>query len=313
MADRQSRRSWPAIVACLIGAGAAVHADVRPLTLYQKVARAALVARVRATSDSTRRPTMEVLQIYKGFYPGRSLTVVPFFQDYASPKPWLHREVFKKGEESVLFLSPFEADRDTAFNDPDTGKDEDEEASGRLFTLLNADQGKIDLPSEGESALTDTVKRIVEILAMGQSDLQSEALRALLRDRNPYLVEAGLEEVARYELAREEDVSSLLTLLTSNRDDFRAGALRILGQVGAAVRAAGGDLRDRPEIFTRVVDRAYQDSSAGVRSEAVRTLSWIRGEGVAAVLDAVRTRDADQKVRYEAGVALLRLSESHAP
>src|SRR5882724_2637161 len=107
---RGARRLAFFAAAALLVPGGSPRGDVRPLTLYQKVARAPLVARVRATSDSTRRPTLEVLEIYKGFYPGRFLSVVPYFQDNSNPKPWLHREVFRKGEESVLFLSPYERD-----------------------------------------------------------------------------------------------------------------------------------------------------------------------------------------------------------
>jgi hypothetical protein len=300
-----------AVAACLVGAVPLIRGDVRPLTLYQKVARATLVVRARATSDSTRRPAMIVLEVYKGFYPGKLLTIVPFFQDYSNPRPWLHREVFKKDEESILFLVPYEPDKDSAFEEIESPKGDDETRSDHLFALLNADQGKIEMPSEGASALTSTLHRISEILSLAQSDLQSVALRGLLADRNPYLVEAGLDEVARYDLAREEDVAALFALLTSPRVDFREKAMRILGQISAAVRS-GSELHERAEIFTHVVDRAYKDAAPSVRSEAVRTLARMRGEGVAAVLDAVRTRDADQSVRYEAGVALLGLAETGA-
>jgi len=306
-----SRRvKWPTIAAaCLLAALPLLRGEIRPLTLYQKIARASLVVRARAMSDSTRRPTLVVLEVFKGFYPGKYLTIVPFSQDLSNPKPWLHREVFRKGEESILFLAPYEPDKDSAFEEVEGPKEDDEPGADHLFVLLNADQGKIEMPSEGAPALTGTVRRITEILALAGSDLQSVALRALLADRNPSLVEAGLEEVIRYDLAREEDVPALLALLTSPRDDFREQSMRILGQVSAAV-LSGGELRDRAEVFTHVVDRAYKDTAAAVRSEAVRTLARMRGAGVSAVLDAVRTRDADQKVRYEAGVALLRISES---
>jgi len=285
---------------------------VRPLTLYQKVARAPLVARVRATSDSTRRPTLEVLEIYKGFYPGRFLSVVPYFQDNSNPKPWLHREVFRKGEESVLFLSPYERDADLAFEEPPAAPGEESD-DGRLFSILNADQGKLTIPTEGAEALTQTIHRIVEILALRQSDLQSEALRGLLRERNPILVEAGLEQVSLYDLGKEEDSPALLALLASPRDDFRESAVRIIGQIASAARAGKQDLRDRTEWFTRVVERVRDDAAPSVRREAVRTLASIGGEGAAAILDRVRAGDADQRVRYEAGVALLRMAPGPLP
>jgi HEAT repeat protein len=72
-------------------------------------------------------------------------------------------------------------------------------------------------------------------------------------------------------------------------------------------------MHDRPDVFSRVVDRAYKDPAPEVRREAVRTLAGMRGEGVVAALDAIKTRDADQNVRYEAGVELLRLKEPGKP
>jgi len=306
-------------IACLCGATSVSLADVRPLTLYQKVARATLVVKVRAQSDSTRRPIMDVLEIYKGFYPASTLTIVPFAQDYANPKPWLRREVFRKGEESILFLKPFDKDEDTAFNDPDESssgpgpQNSDEDASAEsLFVLLNADQGKFAVPVEGAEAVTGAIRRIAGILAMGQSDVQSDALRGLLQDKNPYLIEAGLDEVSRYDLARQEDVPHLLDILASPRDEFRRDALHILGQIAAAARAARGELRERRDILARVVDRALKDLSAPVRTEAVRTLERMRGDGVVAILDAVRSGDSDQNVRYAAGVALISIRESES-
>src|SRR5437867_5229094 len=165
------RRNPPVLIAAwLVSTCSIARAEVRPLTFYQKVARATLVVRARALSDSTRRPTMEILEVYKGFYPARSLTIVPFFQDYANPKPWLHREVFRKGEESILFLAPYEGDRDTAFQDAEPDTNDPEEAAERLFDLLIADQGNVAIPIEGAAALTDTLRRVVAILALGQTD-----------------------------------------------------------------------------------------------------------------------------------------------
>jgi hypothetical protein len=318
-----ARSGWTVLAALLAVAilpgGQLLRADVHPLSLYQKTARAALVVRARATSDSTRRPPMDVLEIYKGVYPGKTLFVVPFFQDYANPKPWLKREVFQKGEEYVLFLNPFEEAPDAAFppsaerGSADKPTHPDDESPEKLFVVLNADQGVTTIPAEGATALTDAVKRFVAILSLGQHDLQAEALRGLLTERNPFLLEAGLGEVERFDLADPDDASVLLGLLASPREEFRAGSLRIIAQLGRSARTSGREMRDRPEIFSRLVERAYGDSAAPVRRDAVRALAGLGGEGVEAVLRAVGERDPDQDVRYQAEVEILAAAGSARP
>lgn len=303
-----------ALAVALAEAGRGLAAAVKPLTLYQKTARAALVVRARALSDATRRPPLEVLEVLKGYYPGKSLSVVPFVQDYGNPKPWLRREVFHKDEEYVLFLNPYEPDEDSAFQSDaqPPGKDE-ETGPEKLFVVLNADQGQINIPEEGAAALTEAVRRFTAILSLGQHDVQGEALRGLLRERNPYLVEGGLEEVERFSLAVEDDVPTLLNLLKSDRPPVRAASLRIFAQIAEGARASLRDLHDRQEIFTRVVDRAYSDPAIDVRREAVKTLLAVGGDGTEAVLRAVSRNDADQQVRYEAQVALVALSGGPRP
>ena len=291
-------------VAVLGASQGSAWAEVRPLTLYQKTARAELVIRCRAQSDSTRRPPMEVLEVFKGVYPGKILNIVPFEQDYANPKPWLKREVFREGQEYVLFLDSYDPDEDAAFQPERPPSQAHDEKAEHLFVLLNADQGMSAVPPEGAGALIDAVKRFVAILALGQHDLQAEALRGLLREKNPYLIEAGLEQVARFDLAVEEDVLPLLAILKSPRDSFRAGAVRLLGALGRAAREAGREMRARDEIFTTATDRAYNDAAAVVRREAVHAVAAIGGEGALAVIRAVAERDPDQDVRYAALVAL---------
>jgi hypothetical protein len=111
----------------------------------------------------------------------------------------------------------------------------------------------------------------------------------------------------------EDDVPTLLGLLKSDRSSVRSASLRILAQIAEGARAASRDLHDRQEVFTRLVDRAYSDSSIDVRREAVKALLSVGGDGTAAVLRAVSKNDADQQVRYEAEVALLSLSGGPRP
>ena len=134
--------------------GAALLANVKPLTFYQKTARASLVVRARAVEGSTRRPPLQVLEVYKGAYRGGILYIVPFAQDYANPKPWLQRESFTKGDEYLLFLTSHEGDSDKAFPETQGEEAREDHAPESLFVCLNANQGVIPIPPEGDRKST---------------------------------------------------------------------------------------------------------------------------------------------------------------
>src|SRR5262249_45394165 len=98
----------PAAAAITVAMLVPARAEVEELTLDPRTARAALVVRARALTDNTRRPQLLVLETVKGSYPERTpITIVPHFEDHTRPTPWLKREVFHKGEESLLFLEPY--------------------------------------------------------------------------------------------------------------------------------------------------------------------------------------------------------------
>jgi len=294
--------------------------DVRPLTLYQKTARASLVAKVRATSDTTRRPPLEVIEVFKGAYAGKTLYIVPFIQDYGNPKPWLQREVFRKGEEYFLFLDPYDRNRDDdAF--PEAGEkaerspeEDEEEKTKTLFVVLNANQGVISVPAEGGDAIADALKRFSAILAMGQYDRQAVALRGLLVEKNPYMIEAGLGETRRYHLATPEDLDALVALLTSPRDEFRSGAAELLGDLTGRMRSAGTPLQRQEEILELLGGVARTDREPKVRVAGVRAVARVGGKNAEALLEAIAREDSSQDVRYAAQVALVEISgESMAP
>jgi hypothetical protein len=282
-------------------------AAVRSLTLYQKTARASLVARVRSTSDSARRPRLDVLAVYKGRYASSHLFIVPFREDYANPKPWLRTEVFRKGREYVLFLDPYDPTKEDDAFTSGPPRPQADEPENQLFVVLNANRGVLDIPSEGEEALIGALKRFGEILALREHDPQAEAFRDFLRESNPYLVEAGLAEVARFRLATEEDLEPLLAILASPRAIYRRGAARILGQLGEEARLTGRALREHGEVFDQVANRAFNDRDPGVRAEAARSIGLFGGSGAREILMRIGRQDPDQEVRYQAEVALLEM------
>lgn len=285
------------MLALLASAQGRASAAVEPLTLYQKIARAPLVVRARALSDATRRPRVEVTEVFKGSPPSRILTVAPHLEDQASPTPWLKREVFHKGEESILFLTPYldEFGRDEG---PDT------------FALLNADQGKLEVPSEGADALVEALRRIVAVNSLSQHDLQAEALRGMLGDRNPYLVEAALTECAKFRLAESGDIGRLMVLIENRRDSFRAGSLALVAQVLTDASASGRDaVEGRAAVFEKIAATARLDSSELVRTRAVDAIEAFADRPALSLLENIGVKDASQSVRYAAQVGAYRLRE----
>ncbi len=300
-------------VILLAATGEGLRGDVRPLTLYQKTARASLVVHARALSDSTRRPAMQVLEVLKGTYPRDRLFIAPFVQDHASPKPWLRREVFREGEEYILFLNAYDPDSDDdAFPAEDPQGEGDEEVASQ-YEVLNANRGVLQIPPEGGEAVAEALKRFVKILSLRQYDLQAEALRSLLREKNPLLVEAGLSEVGRFGLATEEEIDPLLELIASPRDGFREEAVGLIGQIARRARDQGRELHRRDDLFSRIAALAQSDPSAVARLEAVRTLGAIGGTDAESILRAVGRQDASQEVRYQAQITLLEMSGGLKP
>ncbi|HEY3175712.1 MAG TPA: hypothetical protein VGK94_08120 [Candidatus Polarisedimenticolia bacterium] len=276
-------------------------AEVEPLTLFQKAARAPLVLRARSLSDSTRRPQVEVLHIFKGSCPARVINIVPHFEDNGSPTPWLKREVFLRGEESMLFLTPYVRD---------DGKEEGPD----IFSVLGADQGKLSIPAEGAGALEDALTRFVSILSLGQHDRQGTALRALLREKNPYLIEAGLEECGKFRLGLKEDIESILHLTGDRRPDFRAGALTLLAQIvedsnASSVPTSSLDATAAASLMDHVAAAALLDAEESVRRRAVGVLEAIGGQAALALLETIGKADPSQSVRYEAQVAAYRMRQ----
>lgn len=284
-------------------------AEVTPLTLYQKTARASLVVRARATSDSTRRPIMEVLRVFKGAYGKPRLVIVPFRREEVGEKMWLRPEVFRAGREYLLFLSPYDP-----FRDDDDFFTEDETppsaGDGSLFVVLNAQRGVLELPAEGREALFQAVERFARITVMLDYDAQCRELRALLSEPNPIMVEAGLRQVAEYRLAQAADAEALVSLLDSSRPAFRSGAVKILGQLSAEP-ALGPQESQR--IRGRIVSAALGDTVPQVRVEAVRALGRLGGDQARDLLARISRDDPDQEVRYLAEILLAEMTGAIPP
>jgi len=268
-----------------------VRADVEVLSLYQMTARAPLVARVRGLSGATRRPHVEVVRIFKGHYAAGTLQVVPTWIDRTDPIPGVEREVFREGEESILFLRPYVDE----FGRP--GDD-------RTFSVLSAARGKVDLPSEGSDAVVEAIVRFVQILELKDHNEQGVALRSLLRESSPMLLEAGIEECVRFRFVIPEDADAILSLLAHPRPGFRAGAIGLVRILVLDFPSA-----DNQRLFDSVAGAARLDSDPSVRIGAVRALESFGTEAAFVVIERIGRFDSNQDVRYEAQVAAYHLRD----
>ena len=282
------------VLLALAPAALPARAEVENLSLYQKTARALLVVRARAVNEATRRPTLEVLEVIKGSYEPRQVMIVPHAEDYTRPTPWLRRETFTKGEETILFLVPYV---------DEFGRDE----GPQTFSVLHAADGKVAIPAEGSDALLGALRRFVTILNQKDLESQESALRALLREKNPLLIETGIAECARLRLALPEDIPALLDLLGQRRPELRSGAVGLLAQIISDAQAAGRELPDRPMLQQRVAALARLDADESVRLKAVSALAALGDATSRLLLEQVGREDSSQAVRYAAQVAAYRM------
>ncbi len=253
------------------------------------------MVRARALSSSTRRPEVAVLEVFKGSYGRDTLTIVPTWVDNVNPMPGVGREVFTAGEESILFLEHY--------------VDEYGRPGGPgVFSVLTSATGKIEIPTEGADALVTAVRRFTKILELPEHDAQMLAMRELLREANPFLIEAALAECLRFRAISVEDTQALLILVGHPRPDFRAGSLDMIGLLVRETRAAGlaaGSLDQA--VFDRVGSAALNDTDAPVRARAIVALEAFGTPAALALIETIGVEDTSQSVRYQAQVAAHRL------
>ena len=277
-------------------AGAEATADLIQLSLYEKPSESNLVVRGRVRRGDLRLAEIEVEEILKGVYDRPTLLIV-FRLDNFARKPWEDKVVFRNGEPVLLFLNPFE-------------KESGERPHPDRFTLVRGIQGKVELPPEGSAAILEAVRRFIHVQAQTDIQATTQDLRAFLSDPNPLVAEAGLQQVHRLRLGAPRSVRVLLPLLDHPVPDFRSGALRILAQIFEDRPRWDDVLAEEDHAVDRILLRAREDEDAAVRSEAVRTLEERGKRDVLAAIEQIARQDPTQQVRFQAELAVYRLSRS---
>ncbi len=280
--------------------------DEKPLDLFQKVARAELIVRVKTFDGSLRFALVDVQESLKGSPPGKRLRIA--FRDYNfTRKPGSEPIVFPSGQEEILFLLPHEQPR---------RKERNKEKNKDLFNLYLGEQGRITVPAEGAGAILDAIRRLAAVSSQGPAS-QLESFGAMLESTNMYLLEASLDEIDRMHAAERGLYGRLSKSLTSPSPGLRVRSLRIIKAIfmsgrddGQGSEAAVGqaDAPDQgPMVLQSVIERARNDSSDEVRAAAVDAMAaWHSWPEVEGDLQAIAKNDPDQGVRYAAERALLR-------
>jgi len=283
--------------AVLLFAAALTPAAISSLNLWEKTFRSELVIRATVLDGDDRLARMRVDEVLKGGYTGDELKIV-FRAANFSRKTWEEKIVFQAGQHLVLFLDRFRK------NGVLQGADQ--------FELFRGSNGREEVPSEGEDAYLQAIRRFVAIQGVDSQLARWDASRALLSETNPFLVEAGFEQVLKFRLADASLVPVLLGHLDSETVAFRQKAVRCFGQVFEATSPQAGDLPTEDHIRDLLLNKAMKDASEEVRVESIKALGAWRDRDLAASFRAIADQDPSQAVRYQAERAIYEL-ESGSP
>ena len=293
--SRPSRH--PPLLIVLLGPLLAAAATVPVLaapSVYARMAQADLVVHVHIVDGTLRLAECRVVQVLKGKFE-RPMLYVAFRADNMMRERWRDRIVFENGTDAILLL--------TSVVDA-----ENQMKAGDRFRLAGGFLGKIDLPREGAQAYVQAVQRLAGILEMGDIHQKWAAHRRLIQETNPYLVEAGFEQILKFRLGNPAMVGVLLDHLESPHDRFRRAALDVLAQVFSRVERHGAPLGNEDHVVARVLTAAMEDPAPAVRVCAVRALHAYGKPDVLAALQEVARSDPSQDVRYQATVSVYKLN-----
>lgn len=254
-------------------------------SLWTKTFRAELVVRVRVLDGDNRLATMKVEEIIKGDYDRETLRVV-FRAMNLSRNYWEEKVVFPLGAHEILFLRPFV--KKGKVNAPDQ------------FELVGGHHGTEEVPPEGNDAYLQAIRQFVIIQGMGSQLAIWNQSRQLLESENPYLVQAGFEQVLRFRLADEEMVPVLLLRLEDETVAFRSQAARCLRDVFEDFRREKKTLTAEDHLRDMLLFKAMNDQSVDVRVEAIRTLQAGRDADLVPSFRQIAREDPSQAVRYQA-------------
>jgi len=291
-----ARRAAVAAALTLVVASPALAA-ISSLDLWEKSFRSELVVRATVLDGDDRLARMRVDEVLKGGYAGGELKIV-FRAANFTRKTWETKIVFQAGQHLILFLDRFRKNGVLQAEDQ--------------FELFRGSNGREELPSEGEDAYLQAIRRFIAIQKVDSQLARWDASRALLSESNPFLVDAGFEQVLKFRLADPSLVPVLLGHLDSETVAFRQKAVRCFGQLFEATSSQAGDLPTQDHIRDLLLNKARKDPSDDVRVDSIKALGAWQDRDLAASFRAIAAQDPSQAVRYQAERAIYEL-ESQSP
>ena len=281
------------LVGLAIASGA--YADSRErLNLYQMVARADLVVRVRVREGALRYALVDVIEEFRGEAPMDRLRIA--FRDFNTARQRKEGAiVFPDGQEEILFLVPYRY-----VKKKDKHRD--------LFELLHGAQGRITVPAEGSAALLNALRHLASMVGMDPASQISE-LKRQIGVHNSYLLETALDELLRMNAGTPDYYPGLIPLLTSPSPGIRVRSIRLIERIFAS--SLFDPIGESPDqagfALAAVIERARNDEVVEVRVWAVRTMAaWPDRQKVEPELRAIAVSDRSQEVRLEAEGILYR-------
>lgn len=287
-----------ALLPLMLGAAGLGKGEELP-NLYELTARSDLVVAARVVAGSLKLAQVEVVEVFRGdAKQGQRLQIA--FRDLNSTLGKADRIVFGDMEKDLLFLVP-ELNYEGRRKGPDR------------FTLVRGRFGKFTLPREGEDVYLEAVREFARLASLKDHRLLFGELKDLLKSRNPILVDAGLEEVARLQLMDHRMVPVAMHFLQDPSPKRRVGALQLLGGFLGTVkeRPASPELQD--SVLPPLQAMARNDPQEAVRVAAVEALGKWQGDAPLETLREIAEQDPAQAVRYQAKLELFRRAEEEKP
>jgi len=298
-ARQTTRFLYPALSSLLLASLLAhpSRAELRPLTLFEKIGRAPVVVWGEVTDGENRFATIKVSSLIKCTIPERPEETlrIAFRLDSFLRKPWEEKISFATADRVLLFLRKFT-------------KEDGEKPEGDIYTLMWGAQGKLVLPPEGEKAYADAAVAFASILAIQDPAEQERLLRESISSANPLISDGAFQEMIKQGLGDLSMLPEVVAFFDAPREPARVFAMRLLRQLLQDARVAGRAVPSRQDLADRLRGAAVSDPSAAFRAEAVRTLGAIGGEEIKLFLRRLAKEDPSQQVRYEAEKSLLELS-----
>ena len=258
-------------------------------TLYEKVAVPDLIIYGTVLEDDQKYALVSVEEVLKGAFQKPSINV-SFRKENLERQQREEKIEFTRGDKVILLLEPFRTDSGRVKSD--------------LFTITGRDEGMIRVSAESATLTIEAIRRFVKIQSIKEQKRIWEGQKALLKETNRLMVEAGLQEIIKFWIAEPDMIPLLLEFIRGENLQFRLSAAKIFCQLFEDETRKRARIEGREEVIRELIQKARGDASPSVRVETIKALKRAGNVGLRDIFEAISKGDEDQEVRYEAQKAL---------